>query len=32
MSLDPMENEYDMQQSTQNVTEDEYFGSIALSD
>ena len=32
MLLDLMENEYDMQQSTQNITEDEYVGSIALSD
>ena len=32
MSLDPKKNEYDMQQSTQNVTEDEYIGSIASSD
>ena len=32
MSLDLMENEYDVQQSTQNVTEDEYVGSVGSSD
>ena len=32
MSLDPMKNEYDMEQSTQNVTDDEYVESIASSD
>ena len=32
MSLDPIENEYDMQSSIQNVTEDEYVGSIGSSD
>ena len=32
MSLDPIENEYDMQSSIQNVTEDEYVGSVGSSD